>query len=50
MLTEVILKVPKEISSIVAEISQTMYIEAIKEVMAKRLAYGKTIKGFERRY
>ncbi len=39
MITEVTVKVPKEISDIVAETSQTLYIEAIKEVVAKRVTY-----------
>ncbi len=39
MLTEVTVKVPKEIGDIIAETSQTLYIEAMKEVVAKRLTY-----------
>ena len=36
MMTEVTIKVPKEMGDIVAETSQALYIEAMKEVMAKR--------------
>ena len=38
MITEITLKVPKEMSELMAETSQTLYFEAIKEVVAKRLA------------
>lgn len=38
MMTEVTLKVPQEMSKMIAETSQTFYLEAIKEVVAKRLA------------
>jgi hypothetical protein len=38
MMTEVTVKVPQEMSKIIAETSQTLYLEAIKEVVARRLS------------
>lgn len=37
MMTEVTVKVPQEMGKILTETSQALYLEAIKEVVAKRL-------------
>ncbi len=35
-MTDVIVKVPKEIKEIIADTSETIYVEALKEVARKR--------------
>ena len=57
-MTEIIVKVPKEIKDIIDDTSETIYVEALKEVARKRISHMerrlKELKGkiavYERKY
>jgi hypothetical protein len=38
-MVEITVKVPKDIKDIIAETSETIYVEALKEVAVKRMSY-----------
>jgi hypothetical protein len=40
-MVEITVKVPKDIKDIIAETSETIYVEALKEVAVKRMFKGK---------
>jgi len=49
-MTEVTIKVPGDIKDIIEEISEPLYVEALREVARKRFAYHqKTLKAFRQK-